>query len=202
MTAVSDELIITVRRYQVSMLKQTYRDLMEDEGLKRLVTFLLDTVYAPENTNTPSEAFQKVYDYFVERPKGKPIAILTDLLELNRLTDEIDRSLAENIGKASEITDAAYENALRACNNRNERERHIELFAGCVAALHRLTRHPLNTFMFKVIKLLMSYVGHPKAIKIVEEGYGALLGVEDISRFTGAVEERELGRLGRVYGNV
>ncbi|MEE9201087.1 MAG: hypothetical protein V3V45_06575 [Candidatus Brocadiales bacterium] len=202
MTAVSDELIITVRRYQVSMLKQTYRDLMEDEGLKRLVTFLLDTVYAPEDTNTPSEAFHKVYDYFVERPKGKPIAILTDLLELNRLTDEIDRSLAENIGKASEITDAAYETALRACNNRNERERHIELFAGCVATLHRLTRHPLNTFMFKVIKLLMSYVGHPKAIKIVEEGYGALLGVEDISRFIGAVKERELGGLGRVYGNV
>ncbi len=201
MTTVKDALLIKVRRYQASMLKDTYRDLMEDEDYRRLISFILDTVYASDDINASSEAFKKVYGYFVDRPKGKPIGILTKLLELNRLSEELDRSLVQKIGDAGEITDAAYEEALRACNDRKDRERHIELFVRCINTLHRFSRHPLNAFMFKVIKLLMSYLGRPKAIKAVEEGYNALLGVKDISRFTDAVRERELERLKRVYGN-
>lgn len=214
--AIDEELLLNLRRYQASMLRDTYRDLMEDEGYKRLLTFILDTIYTPEDVNAPTDAFKKVYDYFLERPKGKPITILTKLMELNRLSEELDQSLTEQIseigpttpaktagqaGEPCEITDAVYENALRACNNRKERERHIELFAECVTTLHELTRHSLNAFMFKVIKLLMSYLGRPKVIKVVEEGYGAFLDVEDISRFTRVIKERELKRLERVYGN-
>src|SRR3989338_2321339 len=110
-----------------------------------------------------------------------------------------DRSIAQNLDEIGEITEAAYEKALRACNNRKDRERHIELFVKCVNTLHRLSRHPLNAFMFKVMKLLMSYLGRPKAVKTVEEGYNALRGVEDIYRFTGVIRERELARLERVY---
>ncbi len=199
MMTVNEEPLVKVRRYQASMLKDTYRDLMEDEGYNRLITFLLDTIYTPEGTNAPTEVFGKVYDYFLERPKGKPITILTKLVELNRLTDELDQSLADEIGETSEITDAVYEDALRACNNREERERQIELFVKCITKLHRLTRHPLNAFMFKVMKLLMSYLGRPKAIKAVKEGYSTLLEIEDVSRLTGTIRERELARLEGVY---
>lgn len=197
---VSDELLIKVRRYQAAALKNTYRDLMEDEGSKRLLTFILDTIYTPEDIKAPTETFKKVYEYFMGRPKGEPVLILTKLYELNRLSEELDRSVAQNLDETGEITDTAYENALRACNNREDRERHIELFVKCTNTLHRLSRHPLNAFMFKVMKLLMSYLGRPKAVKTVEEGYNAFRGVEDIYRFTGVIKERELARLERVYG--
>lgn len=199
MATVSDELLVEVRRYQASMLKNTYCDLMEDEGFKKLLTFILDTIYTPEDINAPTETFNKVYDYFMERPKGEPVTIITRLWELRCLSEELDRSLAQNLSETGEITDAAYENALRACNNRKDRERHIELFVKCITTLHRLSRHPLNAFMFKVMKLLMSYLGRPKAVKTVEEGYNAFRGVEDIYRFTDVIRERELARLERVY---
>ncbi len=191
------------------MLKDTYRDLMEDEGSKRLLTFILDTIYTPEDINAPTETFKKVYDYFTSKPKGKSLTILNRLLELYNLSEELDHSLVQKIseanptpqgGEAVEITDAVYEGALRACNDRSDRERHIELFVECITTLHQLTRHTLNTFMFKVIKLLMSYLGRPKAIRIVEEGYNAFAGLEDVSRFTDVIKERELKRLERVYG--
>ncbi|MGR3296052.1 MAG: FFLEELY motif protein [Candidatus Bathyanammoxibius sp.] len=197
---VNGEAQVGLRRYQASMLKATYRDLMADEGYNRLIIFLLDTIYNSEDANAPADTFAKVYDYFMERPNGKPIAILTKLVELNRLTEGLDRSLAEEIGKTSEITDAVYVAALHACNNRKERTRHIELFIKCITKLHRLSRHPLNAFIFKVMKLLMSYLGRPKGIKIVEEGYKALLGTEDLSRLTGTIRELELARLERAYG--
>lgn len=205
----NEELLIKVRRYQASMLKDTYRDLMEDESYKRLLTFILDTIYTSEDINAPTDTFMKVHDYFTDKSKGKAITILTKLLELNHLSLELDQSLAQKIseapggqtGKASEITNATYEGALRACNNRKDRERHTELFVECITTLHQLTCHPLNAFMFKVIKLLMSYLGRPKAVKIVEEGYNALLDVEDISRLTNVIRKRELERLERAYGN-
>ncbi|MFQ5863171.1 MAG: hypothetical protein ACE5IC_08640, partial [Candidatus Brocadiales bacterium] len=212
----NEELLLKVRRYQASMLRDTYRDLAEDGGCKRLLTFILDAIYTPEDINAPTEAFKKVYGYFTDKPKGKPIIILSKLMELNRLSEELDRSLAQKIseaglpaagqtggqaGEAVEITDAVYEGALRACNNRKDRERHTELFVECITSLHQLTRHPLNAFMFKVIKLLMSYLGRPKAIKVVEEGYNAFVGIEDISQFTNTIKEKELERLERVYGS-
>ncbi|MCP4363962.1 MAG: hypothetical protein GY800_01485 [Planctomycetes bacterium] len=197
---VNEEAQVRLRRYQTSMLKATYRNLMADGGYNRLIIFLLDTIYNSEDAAAPADTFAKVYDYFMERPNGKPIAILTKLVELNRLTDGLDRSLAEEIGETSEITDAVYGAALHACNNREERTRHIELFIKCITDLHRLSRHPLSAFMFKAMKLLMSYLGQPKGIKIVEEGYNALLGTEDLSRLTGTIRERELARLERAYG--
>lgn len=200
MAIVSDELLVKVRRYQAAMLKDTYCDLMEDEGFKRLLTFILDTIYAPEDVSVPTETFDKVYDYFMEKPKGEPVAIIARLWELKNLSEELDRSVAQNLSGTGEITDAAYEKALLACNNREDRERHVELFVKCVNTLHRLCRHPLSAFMFKVTKLLMSYLGRPKAVKTVEEGYSAFRGVEDIYRFTGVIRERELARLERVYG--
>lgn len=201
MTAENDELLIKVRRYQASMLKDAYRDLMEDEGYRKLVTFLLDTVYAPEDVYATAEAFGVMYDYSIKRLQDEPAAMFSKLMELNRLTDEIDRSMAQKIGGASEITGAAYGDALRACDNREDRERHIGLFVKCVTSLHQLTRHPLNAFMFKGIKLLLPFLDRPKAIKVVEEGYNTLLGIEDISRFGEVVRKRELERLAGVYGD-
>lgn len=201
MTTENDELLIKVRRYQASMLKDAYHDLMEDEGYRKLVTFLLDTVYAPEDIYATAEAFGVMYDYSIKRLKDEPAAMFSKLMELNRLTDEIDRSLAQKIGGASEITGATYGDALRACDNRKDRERHVGLLVECVTSLHQLTRHPLNAFMFKGIKLLLLYLGRPKAIKVVEEGYNTLLGIEDISRFGEVVRKRELERLAGVYGD-
>lgn len=203
MTCMKEEILRRLRRYQAEMLKETYHDLMEEACYRKLLSFILDTVYSSEELHGPTQAFKKMADYFISKAKSQ--ALLSQLLELNRLSEDLDGCIVERLcewGEIGEITPELYERALRAYNNLEERQHHIELFGQCMTSLHDMVHHPLASFMIRPLKILLSYLGHPAKLKAMEEGYEALSGIEDISRFIQVVKERETERLKRIYEGI
>lgn len=126
--------------WQAQRLKETHDDLYRNPGYRQGLNFLLEDLYAPQALAQRDEDFERVFPTLVRLLPESALAIVADLVELNLLTQELDRQLTHVLhGEMDDpvLSRQTYAEAFRRCNNKDQRYRQVRLTAQIGSDLQR-----------------------------------------------------------------
>ena len=192
-----------LRRFQIARLEDTYRDLETHPTLAPLGRFFIHELYGRTEAPGREEQVRRVYKAIEDRIGDSAISGLKRLLRLYRITQDMDRQLADILGPrlaGAPISVAPYEVAYRDADCYPLRVEQIDLIAEAVRGVHRLAR---ARGVGKALSAFGWFAGAFNAKPLLEFlkcGWEAFHAVEDVEPFVALIVERETTRLDRIYG--
>ena len=194
--ATSDELFVVdlVRKIQVERLRKTYDDFFQNPEYTKIAKYFFEQIYGAGDKASRDAAFNKIYEKLSAAVNAKRIVRVTQLKQLNELTDELDLKVAQQFMRTSKkhnMTLADFENCYKALNNRAERVQQLQLLMETTRFFHKLAHSPLLGFVIKPTQLAARALGVEYIMEFFMEGYRSFKSVKNAEPFMVAIEERE-----------
>lgn len=194
--ATSDELFVIdqVRKIQVERLRKTYTDFFQDPEYTKIAKYFFEQIYGAGDKASRDAAFNKIYEKLSAAVNSKRIVRVTQLKQLNELTDELDLAIARQfikMKKKSAMTLKDFETCFKALDNRKEREDQLELLMATTRFFHKLAHIPLLGFVIKPTQLAAKMLGVEYIMEFFMEGYRSFKSVKNAEPFMDAIEKRE-----------
>ena len=194
--ASSDELFIVdqVRKVQVDRLRQTYDDYFKNPEYTKISKYFFEQIYGAGDKASRDAAFNKIYEKLSAAVNPKRITRVTQLKQLNELTDELDLRVAREFMKSRKkhaLTLEDFEACYRALNNKDEREQQLQLLMETTRFFHRLAHIPLLGFVIKPTQYAARALGVEYIMEFFMEGYRSFRSVKNAEPFMQAIEDRE-----------
>ncbi|MBS0619099.1 MAG: hypothetical protein JSR44_12980 [Spirochaetes bacterium] len=194
--ATSDELFILdqVRKVQVERLRKTYDDYFQNPEYTKIAKYFFEQIYGAGNKASRDAAFNKIYEKLSAAVNAKRIVRVTQLKQLNELTDELDLALARQFIKSRKktaLTLKDFEACYKALDNRSEREEQLQLLMDTTRFFHKLAHVPLLGFVIKPTQFAAKMLGVEYIMEFFMEGYRAFKSVKNAEPFMDAIETRE-----------
>lgn len=194
--ASSDELMLVdqVRKVQVERLHKTYGDFFQNPEYTKIAKYFFEQIYGAGNKASRDAAFNKIYEKLSVAVNPKRITRVTQLKQLNELTDELDLKVAREfvkLRKKSAMTLKDFETCYKALKNRSERETQLQLLMETTRFFHKLAHIPLLGFVIKPTQLAAKMLGVEYIMEFFMEGYRSFKSVKNAEPFMVAIEERE-----------
>ncbi len=201
--ATSDELFIVdqVRKIQVDRLRQTYDDYFKNPEYTKISKYFFEQIYGAGDKASRDAAFNKIYEKLSAAVNPKRITRVTQLKQLNELTDELDLRVGREFMKARKrhaMTLEDFEACYRALNNKEEREIQLQLLMETTRFFHRLAHVPLLGFVIKPTQFAARALGVEYIMEFFMEGYRSFRSVKNAEPFMQAIEDRERAYLNRL----
>jgi hypothetical protein len=195
-SATSDELFIVdqVRKIQVQRLQKTYADFFANPEYTKISRYFFEQIYGAGDKASRDAAFNKIYEKLSAAVNPKRIVRVTQLKQLNELTDELDLRVAREFirsRKKHAMTLEDFEACYRALNNKEEREIQLQLLIDTTRFFHKLAHVPLLGFVIKPTQLAARALGVEYIMEFFMEGYRSFKSVKNAEPFMQAIEERE-----------
>ena len=198
-----EEALIEIRRYQTERLKNTYADFSEKPEYTRLVNFFFTQIYGTQDFGFRNESIKTLHQRLKGILKGEIIDAVGKVIELNDLTEMLDRQMAEawlSRGGQPPLDDETYREIYRSLDNYNDRVRQIELLIDATAAIHRISRSWWVGVSLKAVRTAAHIAGYGKIMDFLEAGYDAFHNIRNINPFLEAVKSREIALNDRLFG--
>lgn len=131
--------IDSLGRWQAERLKRTHKDLYRSAEYRQGLDFLLEDLYAPRAFAQRDDDFERVFPTMVRLLPEATLETVADLVELNLLTQQLDRQLVHTLHRemgAPALDRATYAEAFRR-DDPASRRRQIQLVADIGADLQR-----------------------------------------------------------------
>lgn len=194
--ATSDELFVVdqVRKVQVERLHKTYHDFFQDPEYTKIAKYFFEQIYGAGDKASRDAAFNKIYEKLSAAVNPKRITRVTQLKQLNELTDELDLRVAREfmkLRKRSAMTLKDFESCYKSLGNRSERELQLQLLMETTRFFHKLAHVPLLGFVIKPTQLAAKMLGVEYIMEFFMEGYRSFKSVKNAEPFMAAIEERE-----------
>lgn len=195
-SATSDELFVVdqVRKVQVERLRKTYADFFANPEYTKISRYFFEQIYGAGDKASRDAAFNKIYEKMSAVVNPKRIVRVTQLKQLNELTDELDLRVAREfikMRKRHAMTLADFEACYKALNNRAERELQLQLLLETTRFFHKLAHVPMLGFVIKPTQLAAKALGVEYIMEFFMEGYRSFKSVKNAEPFMQAIEERE-----------
>src|SRR5512143_3306880 len=120
-----------LRNWQANRLAHTYADLRADPHYGPACEFFLSDIYAPRDFSQRDHDLDRIHKFLARVLPAATIQLLTMTVELNNMTTLLDNHLlqvlVDQLGATDAVTVELYAEAYRACINRAERVRQIDL---------------------------------------------------------------------------
>jgi hypothetical protein len=194
--ATSDELFVVdqVRKVQVERLRATYDDYFQNPEYTKIARYFFKQIYNAGNKASRDAAFNKIYEKLSAAVNAKRITRVTQLKQLNELTDELDLKVARIFMKSRKraaMTLKDFEAAYRTLDNKPERELQLQLLMETTRFFHKLAHVPLLGFVIKPTQLAAKMLGVEYIMEFFMEGYRSFKSVKNAEPFMQAIEDRE-----------
>ncbi|MGE5138860.1 MAG: FFLEELY motif protein [Rudaea sp.] len=198
-----DPRLALLRRWQSARLAQTYSDLLAKPSFAPACRFFLSDIYAPRDFSQRDHDAERVHAFLSRLMPPATIQILTELIELNRLTTSLDRSLAdvlvERLGMADSLTEEMYGRGYRLCNNFAERAQQIALFEKLLNQVGEIAQLRATGIVLAVASKPVRTAGWADLYDFVATGYAAFKPMRDYRQFSSTVARRERQILARLF---
>ncbi|MCB1145834.1 MAG: hypothetical protein KDK41_02925 [Leptospiraceae bacterium] len=191
-------LLDAIRKEQVARLKETYRDFIESEQYSAVTDYFFDQIYDTQYKDKRDEAFTQLHEKMMAVVGEKRIKRVSQLKELNDLTDELDLDLTNLYAEkfpGQKVEREKYEKCYYWQNRKAEREHQINLLHETTMFFHKLAHIPFLGFVIKPTKLAAKAMGIEHLMDFFMRGYNAFKSVKDASPFLDAVRDREFAYL-------
>jgi hypothetical protein len=198
-----DPHLAMLRTWQSERLRGTYADLLDDPRYRPACLFFLNDIYAPRDFSQRDYDIERLHDFLSRLLPPMMLTLLTQVVELNRLTNALDQrllqALVDELGVTDEITPQLYAQGYRICDNYAERLQQIELIAQVLAQVGAGARLLVVGAAMKVLRGPAQRADWVELYELLEHGYAAFKQMKDVKNFVGVIEQREKRILDQIF---
>ncbi len=198
-----DPHLALLRTWQSERLARTYADLLADRHYRPACLFFLSDIYAPRDFSQRDHDFERIHAFLSRVVPPQMLQVLTDAIELNTLTNELDnqllRVLVDKLGMTDNISPNLYVEGYRLCDNYAQRVRQIDLITKLVTQVGEGAHLLVVSMALKVIRGPAHRAGWIEVYDFLEHGYNAFRPMRDVKRFVSIIEQREKRILDQIF---
>jgi hypothetical protein len=191
---------------QVNRFHISFKKFFDREDTKALVEFFFEKVY---NTEAKAEwvdlaisSFDKVKNIVKDETRES----MEKLLDLNSLTDKLDREMAihllnKNHDLSKNLSVDEFISEFVEFGHGEDRYKQFEIVLLNLVLFYELAHRPINAILIKPAKFMSKVLGFQSLFSAVEEGYNACLPVSRdlFNDFYNEVENTEYQFLGNSF---
>lgn len=192
-------------QWQAERLKNTHRDLYGQPDYHQGLSFLLSDLYAPAGLTQRDDNIDRVFPKMVKWLQDHHLDTLAGLVELNRLTQQLDLELAETLSELGhpihELQEWQYCDAYRVSSQRQQRERQIELVAEVGGQLDRYVRNRTLGWLLSMTRSAAEMAGLGDLHDFLHRGYSAFRAMDNVEQLIAQLVERENRVMSQILAN-
>ena len=186
--------------WQALRLTQTYADLEAQPRYADAVEFFETDLYGSADFSRRDADLARVVPILVRTLPERVIATIAQAMELNALSQELDRALLARLPSPDRpFTVTEYCRAYRLMNNRAGRERQIHLIVDIGAALERYVKTPLLRVALVLMRQPAKLAGMLVLHDFLERGFMAFRKMNGASEFLATILARETEMMNTVF---
>lgn len=190
--------------WQTHRLKATHSDLYNNHNFKDGIDFLLKELYGAEDFSARDRDLERIFPKLVKLLPGSLLGTVSNLVELNLLTQRLDDDLASAIYSHNEgkvIDESVYISAYRVSSPREDRVRQLTLVERAGALLDRHARNPVLRFTLSVSERPAKKSGLDALHGFLMRGLDAFYAMSDVDVLMQTLIDRESQILSRIYND-
>ncbi|MCS7205388.1 MAG: hypothetical protein NZ853_06805 [Leptospiraceae bacterium] len=189
----------------IKKLEETYQDYIQNqEGFKEIPSFFKNYLYSPANKEERDRVLVELYHKLKTIVGQDLVENIQKLIELVKLSDELDFEITEEILKDQAHTKKrlnhttyninlqAIEKIIHKRDQYEKRKRQILLVCETLNFFFNLSKLPLVKLVMAPIKVAASLVGAEILIETMEEGYRISKNIKDMKPFINDFYKREM----------
>jgi hypothetical protein len=198
-----DPQVARLRQWQSDRLAKTYADLAADKQFAPACQFFLNDIYAARDFSQRDHDVERLHAWLARVVPAPMLKLLTEVVELNALSNALDARLAQVLVETPGMTDSlsaeAYAEGYRRCDNYAERSHQIDLIVAVLAQVGEGARHRLVGAALGLVQGPAKRAGWLELYGFVERGYAAFRPMKDVKTFVETVQARERRILEQIY---
>lgn len=187
--------------WQARRLRMTYADLAVDKRYSAAIQFFQNDLYGSADYSRRDADLARVVPVMVKMLPEGVIATIAIAMELNALSQELDRVLLARLPRADgyfSVTE--YCKAYRRAGNFPLRRRQIKLIGEIGAALDRYVQKPLVRTALAMMRQPARLAGMSALQEFLERGFSAFKGMNGADTFLATIDERETRIMDAIVG--
>lgn len=178
--------------WQARRLRMTYADLAVDPRYAAAIQFFQNDLYGSADYSRRDADLARVVPMMVKMLPDSVIATAAAAVELNALSQELDRVLLARLPRAdASFTVPEYCKAYRRASNFPLRKRQIRLISEIGTSLDQAVRKPLVGTALTMMRQPARLAGLGALQDFLERGFGSFRGMRGAREFLAIVDERE-----------
>ena len=194
-----------LRTWQSERLKKTYADFLTDPRFHSACLFFLSDIYSATDFSQRDHDVERVHAVLSKVVPAPMLSLLTDVIWLNTLTNELDahllQVLVDDLQMKSEITPELYADAYRLCDNYAERVDQIDLISSIIPQVANGAHIPMVGLALRVLYGPAHAAGWDDLYSFLKRGFQAFSRLRDVKIFVGTVRRRERRILDQIYAS-
>jgi hypothetical protein len=195
-----------LKSWQVQRLSRTYADLLAHPRYGAAAEFFRSDLYGPKDFTQRDRDVSRVYPVMVRLLPAGALATVANALELDALSEELDRDLAiilwDELHCDGRIDENLYAEGYRRTGKRALRERQIEVIGEVGRDLDRLVHTPLLYSSLKMMRRPAKLAGLAELHHFLERGFTAFRDMNGAAEFLVIILRREAEVLERIFAGL
>ena len=187
--------------WQARRLRQTYADLASQSRYAEAIAFFQTDLYGGASFAQRDADLARVVPIMVRMSPANVIATIAQAMELNALSQDLDRALLARLPNADKpFTVADFCVAYRRMDNRPARERQIGLLAAVGGALDGFVRKPLLRAALVMMRQPARLAGVSVLHDFLERGFHVFRRMHGAKLFLATIVARETALMDAILG--
>jgi hypothetical protein len=180
------------RAWQSQRLARTHASLLADPRFAEAATFFLTDIYGANDPARLYDDVRRVLPTVVKVLPAAGLETVSDAIELDALSEDLDAAMIKALGKrVNGLTAAIYGEAYRKVDRRQDRERQIDLILHLGQSLDRLAHRPFISTALRMMRKPAELAGFSELQNFLERGYAAFHKMGGADAFLDQVVTRE-----------
>jgi len=180
------------RAWQAQRLARTHASLAANPRFAEAATFFLTDIYGANDPARLYDDVRRVLPTVVKVLPAAGLETISDAIELDALSEDLDAAMIKALGKRIYGLDAAtYGEAYRMVDRRQDRARQIDLILHLGQSLDRLAHRPFISTALRMMRKPAELAGFSELQNFLERGYGAFRKMGGADAFLNEVVTRE-----------
>jgi hypothetical protein len=183
-----------VKQFQTNRLEQTYCDLLIDATYCAPTRFFLNDLYGDKDFSQRDAELQRVIPALQRFLPESALSTIADAVELDSLSEELDRAVAQHVQHESQCNLNLYRDAYQKVDRQfpNFRERQMALVLNIGNSLNGLVRKPLLGGLIKTMGPVAHAAGLSSMHDFLTRGFTVFKTMGDAQPFLRIIQSREL----------
>lgn len=191
-----------IKAYQHARLRRDYVGLLANERFRPAARFFLEHLYGPSDFSARDAQFARIVPALKRLLTDELMVTVCSLIELHALTEELDQSMAEQLGTLAEalpIDDAGYKAAWQHVGRPDDRERQVKLMLAIGQSLDRHTRRPILGATLRLMRSPAHAAGLGDLQNFLENGFDAFRTMKGAEEFLQTIARNERAQIAALF---
>ncbi|PKN60495.1 MAG: hypothetical protein CVU53_02825 [Deltaproteobacteria bacterium HGW-Deltaproteobacteria-11] len=192
-----------LRKWQSDRLSATYADLLANKRYRPATAFFLSDLYGPNDFSQRDDDIERLFSTLVKVLPDYLIYTAAYAAELNALSAELDFALlgmlVGELDGRDTITEEAYAEAYRRCDNYSLRKHQIALLKMMGEDLNAIVFKPFIYNTVRMLKIPARLAGFSALQNFLDRGFKAFHHMQGADEFLETIVSRETLILDRIY---